>query len=59
MTKAKAIKRASEMALALSKNYTWNAYCELIDFCTDNEIDFFHDEEEGRIYVADDAFSII
>lgn len=52
------VAKALEMALALSKNYTWDAYNALIDYCEANEIFFFHDEEEAKIYIEDDWFSI-
>ena len=50
--------KACEKAAMLSKNYTWDAYCELMDFCSDNDIDFYHDEENARIYIGDYGYSI-
>lgn len=49
---------ACKMANKLCKDWTFDGLCKLMDFCTENEIEFFHDEEEGRIYIEDDWFQI-
>ena len=54
----KKFETACRMALDLTKDYTWKKYCELIDYCTDNEIEFYHDEEEATIYIKDYSFKI-
>ena len=50
--------KAWEMALALSKNYTWDAFAELMSFCSENDVFFFHDEENARIYIEDNYVEI-
>lgn len=49
---------ACKMAIDLCNNWTFEQYSNLMDYCTDNNIDFFHDEEEQKIYIGDDYFQI-
>ena len=59
MKTMKAFDTACRMALDLSKNYTWDAFCKLTDFCIENDITYYEDEEEGKIYIEDYGFSIV
>lgn len=56
------IEQANKMALAHSKNYTWSGYTKLVDFCTDNDIEYFdYQDEEGNngFYIEDERYMFI